>query len=137
MQKHRRSRESGSGILELAIVLPMIGLTFFGTVGLGIMIGRYVQVVHVARDIAHMYSLGVDFTTAAPRNMLTQKLALGAGMTDTGGNGVVILSKITTVYLADCTAAGYTSGQCANQNLPVFTNRIYVGNSALRTSAFG
>src|SRR5205085_3744041 len=120
MQKPRRSRESGSSILELAIVLPMIGLTFFGTMGLGIMIGRYVQVVHVARDIAHIYSSGVDFTTAGPRNMLTQKLALGAGMTDTGGNGVVILSKISTVYLADCTAAGYTSGQCANQNLPVF-----------------
>src|SRR5204863_9873597 len=89
MQKNRRSRESGSSILELAIVLPMIGLTFFGTMGLGIMIGRYVQVVQVARDIAHIYSSGVDFTTAGPRNMLTQKLALGAGMTDTGGNGVV------------------------------------------------
>jgi len=123
--------------MELAIVLPFISITFFGTVGLGIMIGRYVQVVHVARDVAHMYSDGIDFTQTVPRNIVTQKLALGAGMTDTGGNGVVILSKISTVYLVDCTAAGYTAGQCANQGLPVFINRIYLGNPSLRASAFG
>jgi hypothetical protein len=133
----RRSRQSGSTIAELALVLPLISVLFFGTTSLGIMIGRYVQAVQVTRDVCHMYSNGVDFTQPVPRNIVTQRLASGTGMTDTGGNGVIILSKVSTVYLADCNAAGYSSAQCVNQNQPVFVNRVYIGNQSLRSSAFG
>jgi hypothetical protein len=137
MHNPKRSRQSGSTIMELAIVLPFISLTFLGTTGLGIMLGRYVQVAQVTRDIGHMYSDGVDFTQSVPRNIVTQKLALGTGMTDTGGNGVIMLSKVTTVYQQDCTASGYNASQCANANLVVFTNRITIGKATLRASAFG
>jgi TadE-like protein len=137
MAPRRKYRQSGNTIMELAIVLPVLSTLFFGSTALGIMLGRYVQVVQVARDVAHMYSDGVDFTTTRPRNIVTQKLASGIGITDTAGNGVVILSKVTTVYPTDCTANGYTSGQCANQNQVVFINRIYIGDKTLRASAFG
>jgi Flp pilus assembly protein TadG len=135
MSQRKRERQSGSTILEFAIVVPCLVLLFFGTVGLGVMMGRYIQAEQICRDIAHMYSDGVDFTQATPQNIIVQQLASGTGMTATGGNGVVILSQVETVYQADCTAAGVSP--CTNAGLPVFTQRIVVGNSSLRTSSFG
>ena len=135
MNRRRRERQSGSTILEFAIVMPGLVMLFFGTIGLGILMGRYIQAVQVCRDVAHMYSDGVDFTQTTPQNIIVQQLAQGTGITATGGNGVIILSQIHTVYQVDCTAAGITP--CTNLNLPVFTQRIVVGNSALRTSVFG
>jgi Flp pilus assembly protein TadG len=129
------SRESGSTILEFAIIAPCLIVIFFGTIGLGIMMGRYSQAIQVCRDVAHMYSDGIDFTQSANQSIVTQQLASGIGMTNTGGNGVVILSQIVTVYQADCTAAAISP--CTNVNLPVFTQRIVFGNSSLRTSVFG
>lgn len=107
--------------------------TFFGTVGIGIALTRYMEAVQACRDLAHMYADGVDFTASMNQNIAV-KLAQGTGMTTNGGNGVVIFSKIVTVYQADCTAAGL--GSCANQNLAVVTQRVTVGNAALYTSQF-
>ena len=130
-----KHREGGSTIIEFSIVAPFLILTFFSTIGLGIMMGRYIQSVQVCRDVAHMYSEGLDFTTTGVKNIIVQ-LASGTGMTATGGNGAVILSRVITVYQADCDAAG-VSGSCNNLNQQVFTQRIVIGNSALRSSAFG
>jgi Flp pilus assembly protein TadG len=133
-RRRKRERQRGSTLLEFAIVVPCLTLLFFGTIGAGIMLGRYIQAVQVARDVAHMYSDGVDFTQTTPQSIILQ-LTAGTGMTATGGNGVVIFSQIQTVYQADCTAAGVSP--CTNVGLPVFVQRIVVGNSSLRTSAFG
>lgn len=137
MKKHFCSKESGSTLLEFAIVAPCLLMMFFGTLGLGIMLGRYVQAVQVCRDIAHMYSDGVDFTQTTPQNIIVQQLAAGTGMTtsSTSGNGVVILSQVSTVYQVDCTAGAVSP--CNNANIPVFKQRIVVGNATLRTSSFG
>jgi hypothetical protein len=107
----------------------------FGVTRLGIIMGRYSQAIQVGRDIAHMYSNGVDFTQTGAQNIVTQQLASGVGMTNAGGNGVVILSQIRSVYAVDCTAAGVSP--CTNQGLPVFTQRVTIGNTSLRTSAYG
>jgi Flp pilus assembly protein TadG len=137
VKKRSWSKESGSTIMEFAIVAPCLVLLFFGTVGLGIMMGRYSQAVQITRDIAHMYSDGVDFTQSTPQNIVVQKLAAGTGMTTSSnsGSGVVILSQIGSVYQVDCTAAGVNP--CTNLGLPVFKQRVVVGNATLRTSAFG
>jgi hypothetical protein len=134
-RQRKKKRQHGSTLLEFAIVVPCLTMLFFGTIGLGIMLGRYIQAVQVCRDIAHMYSDGVDFTQTTPQNIIVQQLASGTGMTASGGNGVVILSQIQTVYATDCTAAGVSP--CTNQGLPVFTQRIVVGKSSLHTSVFG
>src|SRR5580692_2932160 len=131
----RNSLQRGSSVLEFAIVIPGLMLLFFGVVGAGIMMGRYDQAVQVSRDVAHMYADGVDFTQTANQNIVINQLAAGTGMTATGGNGVVILSQIRTVYQVDCTAASVSS--CTNINLPVFVQRILFGNSSLRTSSYG
>jgi hypothetical protein len=114
----------------------MLTLIFFGVVGLGIMMGRCVQAVTVARDVAHMYSDGVDFTQTANQNIVINQLAQGTGITAAGGNGVIIFSKISTVYQSDCDAAGFTA-TCTNKNLPVFTQRITLGLATMRASLFG
>jgi hypothetical protein len=131
----KKIQQRGSTLLEFAIVVPCLVTLFFGTVGLGIMMGRYIQVEQMARDIAHMYSDGVDFTQTTPQNIVVQQLAAGTGMTTTGGDGVVIFSQVQTVYASDCTAGGVSP--CTNQGLPVFTQRIVVGNSSLKNSVFG
>lgn len=131
-----KQRQSGSMILEFAVVAPCLVMLFFGTVGLGIMLGRYIQAEFACRDIAHMYSDGIDFTQTTPQNIIVQQLAAGTGITATGGSGVVILSQVMTVYQADCNASGLGS-TCTNLGLPVFIQRIYVGNSTLHSSAFG
>ena len=135
MNRLRRERQSGSTLLEFAIVVPCLTLLFFGSIGLGIMMGRYIQAVVVDRDVAHMYADGVDFTQTTPQNIVVQQLALGTGMTATGGNGVMIFSQVQTVYQVDCTAAAVSP--CTNLGLPVFTQRIVLGNKTLRTSNFG
>jgi Flp pilus assembly protein TadG len=132
----RRLKQSGSTILELAIVFPLLTLLLFGTVGLGVMLGRYITAEQICRDVAHMYSDGVDFSQTNNQNIVIQQLASGIGMTATGGNGVIILSLIQTVYQLDCNGAGYTSS-CNNVGLPVFTQRLYMGKQSLKSSTFG
>jgi hypothetical protein len=136
MKKQDCSRQRGSTIVEFAIVVPFLTLAFFGTVGLGLMMGRYVQALTVARDVAHMYSDGVDFSKTANRDIVIQQLAQGTGITDAGGNGVIIFSKISSVYQVDCDAAGF-GANCTNLNRPVFTQRLTIGDSTLRSGAFG
>lgn len=128
-------KQRGSTILEFAIVAPFLIVALLGVAGFGISLGRYIQALQVCRDVAHMFVDGVDFTQAGNQALIVL-MAQGSGMTATGGNGVVIMSRISTVYQADCDAANY-SGSCNNLGLAVFTQRIAVGNTALRTSAFG
>jgi Flp pilus assembly protein TadG len=134
-QSRRKHRQGGSTLVEFALVAPYLLIIFFATVGLGLVMGRYIQAVQVCRDIAHMYSDGLDFTKPTMQNIALQ-LASGTGMTANGGNGVIILSRIVTVYQADCNSAGYPN-TCNNLNNQVITQRIVVGNSSLRQSSFG
>jgi hypothetical protein len=93
-----------------------------------------VQTVQVSRDTAHMYARGIDFSQTANQNIAVA-LAPNSGMTTTGGNGVIVLSQIRQVYLADCTAAAVAG--CTNLGQAVFSNQIVIGNSALSASRFG
>jgi hypothetical protein len=88
----------------------------------------------VSRDIAAMYSRGIDFSKPATQ-AIARELASGF---DTGdaGNTVIILSQIATVTSADCKAGGL-GDHCANEGSPVFLNRIVIGNALLRPSNFG
>jgi len=133
--RQKRACSNGSAMLEFAVVAPALITLFFGTVGFGLMLGRYIQAVQVCRDLAHMYSDGVDFSQSGYQNIALQ-LAQGTGMTTTGGNGVVIFSQVMTVYQVDCNAAGYPN-TCNNLGQSVFTQRLYIGNQSLRSSSFG
>jgi Flp pilus assembly protein TadG len=131
----RASRESGNAIIELAIILPCLVTFFLGAVGMGIMLGRHVQVEQACRDIAHMYSNGVDFTQAVNQNIIMQYLADGTGMSVGTGTGVFIFSRIETVYQADCDAAAISA--CTFLNDCVFTQQYTLGDSTMRPSVYG
>lgn len=91
MKPANRSRQHGTAIIEFALVAPFLVLAFLGTVGVGISLGRSIHSVQFCRDIAHMYADGVDFTQAGNKAIAVQ-LAQAAGMTASGGNGVVVLT---------------------------------------------
>ena len=119
--------------MEFALIAICAVPLFFGTVAMGVTIGRAVEATQVTRDVGHMYGYGADFTSAASQQLVTN-LAQGFDLSS-GGNAVLILSQITTVFQADCTAAGVSP--CTNLGQPVFTQRVVIGNSSLATSAFG
>jgi hypothetical protein len=107
----------------------------FGTVGIGFDLGHSTQTLLLCRDIAHIYANSVDFSQAASKNAAVQ-VATGTGMTANGGNAVLMLSQVITVYQADCNAGGHSSG-CTNLGKQVIVNRIAIGNANLTSSRFG
>jgi Flp pilus assembly protein TadG len=138
MPSSRAKREKGSAVLEFGIIISVLIPLMFGTIAFGVNLGNMLQSTQITRDIAHMYTdPSKDFSTLAYQNLAVSLVQGMGGMTVNSGQGVLILSQIKEVYLADCTAAGLTAAQCTNQGQRVFANRIVIGNSALRTSNFG
>jgi Flp pilus assembly protein TadG len=132
----RRKRQRGNELIEFALVATFLLPLLFGTVVIGLNLGRSIQVTPVSRDAGHMYSRGVDFSDAANQRLI-ERLAQGLNIRVTGGTGVVILSTITFIGEAQCTAAGLSTAACTNLNWPVITNRIVIGSASARASAFG
>jgi vacuolar-type H+-ATPase subunit I/STV1 len=126
--------ERGSAFIEFLLSslvwLPLL----FGTIVFGINIVRALQVSQLSRDTGHMYAYHVDFTQPESAKLLTT-LAAPLGITATGGNGAVVLSKIRLVTPADCTAAGYQS--CINSGKYAFTSLIVFGASAYGVTKLG
>jgi hypothetical protein len=81
-----------------------------------------------------MYSRGVDFTASGAAGE-AQILAGNFGLTS-AGNSVVILSTIQIETPAACLSA---TGKktCPNLNLPVFVQKIAMGNTSAYSSPFG
>src|SRR5450755_3688254 len=67
----------------------------------------------VSRDIASMYSQGLDFSTRANQD-IALNVAEGLGINLHGGRGVIILSRIRMVHVPDC-----ASGPCPNKGFAV------------------
>lgn len=131
----RRKKQRGNEVIEFALVVSLLFPFLFGTIVVGLSLGRSVLVTQVSRDAGHMYSRSVDFSVPANQSLI-ERLAQGLDIHVTGGTGVVILSTIMFVGQAQCDAAAL-SGGCTNLNQPVFINRIVVGNPSAHSSAFG
>lgn len=125
--------ERGSTAIEFALVMICLIPLFFGTIAMGFTIARGQEAIQVTRDVGHMYGEGLDFTSTDAQQLTTQ-LAHGFTLTGTG-NAVLIFSKITTVFQADCTSASVNP--CTNLNQAVFIQRVVMGNTSLKTSAYG
>jgi hypothetical protein len=127
------SRRRGSALIELALTLSVMFPLLLGVGAIGIRLGRTLQATQLTRDVGHMYALGADFSltgTQAIARTLSRDYDLSSS-----GRAVLLFSRITKVQQTDCNAAGLHS--CPNRDLPVFTQRIVVGNASLRASAFG
>jgi hypothetical protein len=132
----RRRTDGGNAMIEFALVSVLLTPLLLGTVSLGLNLSRTIQVTQVVRDAGHMYARYVDFSLSGNQQLLV-RIAQGLGMTQAGGAGVVILSKVTYIGDSDCTGAGLTLAQCTNRGQYVTLNRIVVGNAAFHSSAFG
>ena len=91
-----------------------------------------------------MFFDNVDFSQSSNQSIVG-RLANGLGLASdnigtihTSGTGVVILTEILMVGANECTNAGYAStASCPNFGDLVIEKRVVIGNSGLRTSAFG
>jgi hypothetical protein len=120
-------------MVELALALSLAFPLLLGVGTIALRLGRTLQATQLTRDVAHMYAFGADFSLAG-----TQAIArtLSRDFTLSGtGRAVLLFSRIVKVQQTDCDAAGLHT--CPNLGLPVFTQRIAMGNPALRTSQFG
>jgi hypothetical protein len=132
-QRVRPTSRRGVATLELALAASFTIPLLLGVGAIGIRLGRTLQATQLTRDVAHMYALGADFSlsgTQAIAATLSQDFDLSST-----GQAVLLFSRIEKVQQTDCTAAGLHT--CPNLNLPVFTQRITMGNTALMASQFG
>jgi len=142
----RKKRVSGVSIVEFSFVLLVLLPLFLGTIEVGLNMVGTLQTVQLARDAAHMYARGVDFTLVGNRQIIV-KLGQTIGLsTSTGagqGNALVILSQLKYIDKAQCNAYGLPNDAggnpigCTNLTKWVFAQRITLGNTSMRMSTFG
>ena len=131
--------KSRSQARATSVPLYALGAIFLVPLGIGVLLvnnsaSRNDHANQVSRDVASMYSQGVDFSNTANQN-IALNVAEGLGMNIRGGKGVLILSKIRVVHEPDCLALG--AANCVNRGYAVVTQRFVIGNKTLRPSSFG
>ena len=140
MKKHK---SRGVAILEFSLISLVLVPLMLGTMSIGLNMIRSLQTVQLARDAGHMYARGVNFALPGNQTILTTIGAdLGLTTSATTSKSLVVLSQVTYVDKATCAAAGKvdSSGNplgCTNYTKWVFTQRISVGKTSMRTSNFG
>ena len=132
----RQKRESGNAIVEFALVATFLVSLLMGTFSIGMTLTRSVQAGVVSRDAGAMFMRYVDFTLTANKDILV-RLANGMGMTTNGGTGVVIMTQLTKIGNAQCTAGGLSPASCPNNGRNVVVKRVTVGNNTIFTTSFG
>ncbi len=124
--------------------LPLLA----GTMWVGSAMVQGQQVTQMARDLASMYSRGVNFSSngGSASSETLAKVTQQLGSVSATGNGVVIFSTLTYVGDSVCASAGPTYGSvsplshtaaCKNYGKFVFTQQYTQGNPSLRSSNFG
>jgi hypothetical protein len=144
-----RNRENGAAGIEFALTSVVWIPLILGTLVIGTNMIRALQTIQVARDTGHMYARGVDFSMNANQQIIARLAqSLGSLNSSTGtppGVGVVILSSMTYVGRWQCKARGFAdasnppnpTGACTNYGHFVFSQRVVIGNTTLRSSKYG
>jgi hypothetical protein len=139
----RRRGFRGSACIEFAFIVMVLVPLLLGTGAAGINMILTLQTIQVARDAGHMYARGLDFSQPGNKTILAN-LGTTLGLSTTAGSGsaLVILSALTYVDKAACAAAGAVDSNgnpsgCTNFGKWVFTQRLQIGNTSVRTSNIG
>lgn len=123
-------------MIEAALCFTFLTPMFLGVVAIGINLIRSIVTMQVCRDAGSMFVRSVDFSKTGNQDMLV-KLAQGMNMTRTGGDGVIILSKLMKIGALQCADGSGTLADCTNNGQTVIVQRLYIGNQSLRTSSMG
>jgi Flp pilus assembly protein TadG len=133
MSSSRRRKQSGATIIEFSLSLAFLVPLLIGTFVFGFRLVQAQQVDQITRDLAHMYSRGIEFDTSAASEAVS--LAGQFGLSSSG-NAALIFSTITLASTADCQAFNSTN-TCPNLGKPVFVEQIGIGNVTANASVFG
>jgi hypothetical protein len=139
----RRRGFRGSACIEFAFIVMVLVPLLLGTGAAGINMILTLQTIQLARDAGHMYAHGLDFSQTGNQTILANiGSTLGLSTTAGSGSAVVILSALTYVDNATCSAAGAVDSHgnpsgCTNLGKWVFTQRLTIGNSSVRTGNIG
>lgn len=136
--------QRGVSSLEFAVIILVLAPLLLGTGVTGVNMIRTQETVQLARDSGHMYARGVDFSQPGNQTILADLGAnLGLSTTSGSGSAVVILSTLTYVDQSACASVGAvdTKGNptsaCTNYQKWVFTQRLVIGNSSVRSGNYG
>lgn len=139
----RQKSARGVAILEFSMVMLVLVPLLLGTTAVGLNMLRTLETVQVARDAGHMYAKGADFSQPGIQTILAAVGSpIGLSTSATTSKAVVILSTVTYVDTALCASDGKVDSHgnpqgCTNFGQWVFTQRLVIGKSSLRSSNFG
>ncbi len=143
LRNMRNKKTRGNAIVEFALAASVMIPAIIGSAGVGMQLGRSIQVAQVSRDTCKMFFTGVDFSIANNQKLIG-RLAYGMGLASSAdgtinptGNGLVILTRVQKVGAAQCQLGGYSSGNCPNKGALVIIKRVNIGNTSLTPSHFG
>src|ERR1700680_1667856 len=134
----RKKKEQGTSILEFGLVAIPTVFMMLGVVVVGVDLGRSVQVAQICRAADSMFVRGVPLYSTAAQGTIV-RLGQNLNLQSTGGDGLVILSKIQSVpNPAVCGAPGTNSYiNCAAGNyINVLVQRIIFGDTTLPGTHF-
>ncbi len=117
--------DGGSALVEFAFGFPVLITALFGVITGGLVLNRYMTVLQLGRNAAGMFSAGTDFATMGNKQLLLLA-ADGLGITETGGNGVVYLSRVEMAPPGT-----------ANDGQLVIAERHIIGETAVNASTVG
>jgi hypothetical protein len=155
LTRPRRVRQSGSTMLEFALVGTCLVLLLAGTFDVGMALIRALQASELVGeagllqvDDAIAPADAVDLSLVSTQSVLLRtgpSLGLanaGTFTPNTSGAGVVILTKVLNVGPLECSAGvgnsfDGTTSTCPNLGSYVISRRIVIGNTAQGTSAYG
>ena len=139
----QRKNESGASVIEFTFIMLTLIPILLGVGTIGVNLVRTLETEQLARDAGHMYARNVDFSASGNQEILANigssvNLSANSG----SGNAVVILSTLTYVDDATCVKGGAVDilgnpQGCTNLGKWVFTKRLTIGNSTVRSSAIG
>jgi hypothetical protein len=137
MQTGHNRDERGSAMIEFILVASMFLVPLLvGIFTYGFAVLRSVQVVQINRDVGHMYSRGVDFSTQANQNLLSGQLANGLNIAANSGNVTGGSTGYGEIVLSTLTAVASTCS-CTNSGHVVVMKRIVIGNNTNYTTPYG
>jgi hypothetical protein len=139
----KKTDQKGASCLEFAFITLTLVPLLIGAGVIGVNLVRTLQTEQLARDAGHMFARNVDFSATGNQEILVNiGSSLNLSTSSSSGGAVVILSELTYVDNAACATGGAVNAQgqpsgCTNLGKWVFTKRLTIGNSSLRSSAIG
>ena len=141
--KTQKNNEKGASVVEFAFITLTLVPLLIGIGVIGVNLIRTLQTEQLARDAGHMFARGADFGAAGNKQILAN-IGSSLNLRATAGSGTaeVILSALTYVDKAACASAGAVDSKgnpsgCTNYGKWVFTKRLTIGNSSVRSSVLG